>query len=49
MPLYDYRIAKKVLSEAEKDRILAIFLNTTVVSPSTTITSPNTDSCIEHH
>ncbi|KAL9530483.1 hypothetical protein SMMN14_05781 [Sphaerulina musiva] len=29
MPLYDYRIAKTALSEGEKDRILAVYLNTT--------------------
>lgn len=32
MPLYDYRVAKKVLSESEKDRMLSVFLNTTNVS-----------------
>lgn len=29
MPLYDYRVAKTALSEGEKDRILAVYLNTT--------------------
>lgn len=32
MPAYNYQVAKATLTEAEKDRILAIYLNTTDVS-----------------
>lgn len=28
MPSYDFKIAKESLTESEKDRILAIYLNT---------------------